>query len=436
MNQPIKILALELENVKRIKALHMQPAPRGLTVIGGGNAQGKTSAIDALCWALGGDKRRPSAPQRDGAMNPPSIDVTLSNGIRVQRNGKNSSLRVTDPAGGRAGQALLDSFTSEFALDLPKFLNATTKEKAKQLLGILGIGAELAELDQQEQRIYNERHAIGQIADAKRKHAAELPEYADAPSEPVSVVELIQRQQAILSKNGENQRKRQDLAQLQRMEIDFGRTVARLQKELAEAQDALQRTHEDVQTALKSVEQLQDESTAEIEASLADIEAINAQVAANQAKAYAMEEAAQYTAQYDHLTLDLEKVRDARLALLDASKMPLPDLTIENGELLYRGQRWDCMSGTEQLRVAVAIVQQDKPQCGFVFLDKLEQFDLPTLREFAQWAEANNLQVIGTRVSTGDECAVIIEDGLPVGETYADVVTGVSAAVNGAGEDF
>lgn len=428
MTDPVTITAFELENVKRIKALRMAPSAAGLTILGGNNAQGKTSAIDALCWALGGDKRKPSAPQRDGAMNPPSIDVTLSNGIRVQRYGKNSSLRVTDSSGGRAGQALLDSFISEFALDLPKFLNATTKEKAKQLLAILGIGNELADLDQQEQRIYNERHAIGQIADAKRKHAAELPEYADAPSEPVSVSELIQRQQSILARNGENQRKRANKAQLERMRDDFDLTVKRLRVELAQAEDALKRTMDDLAIAEKSCEQLQDESTAEIEASLADIEAINAQVAANQAKAYAMEEAAQYTAQYDHLTLDLEKVRDARLALLDASKMPLPDLTIENGELLYRGQRWDCMSGTEQLRVAVAIVQQDKPQCGFVFVDKLEQFDLPTLQSFADWAKEHNLQVIGTRVSTGDECAVIIEDGLPQGETYADVVTGVNAS--------
>ena len=69
------------------------------------------------------------------------------------------------------------------------------------------------------------------------------------------------------------------------------------------------------------------------------------------------------------------------------------------------------MSASEQLRVAVAVVRRLNPKCGFVLLDKLEQMDLPTLQEFGSWLEAEGLQVIATRVSTGGECSVIIEDG-------------------------
>lgn len=57
-----------------------------------------------------------------------------------------------------------------------------------------------------------------------------------------------------------------------------------------------------------------------------------------------------------------------------------------------------------------------KPQCGFVLLDKLEQMDLGTLREFGAWLESEGLQAIATRVSTGDECSIIIEDGYVQGE--------------------
>ena len=52
MNE-IRIHALEVENFKRIKILSLQPSPSGLTVIGGRNAQGKTSALDAIAAALG-----------------------------------------------------------------------------------------------------------------------------------------------------------------------------------------------------------------------------------------------------------------------------------------------------------------------------------------------------------------------------------------------
>ena len=70
------------------------------------------------------------------------------------------------------------------------------------------------------------------------------------------------------------------------------------------------------------------------------------------------------------------------------------------------------MSSSEQLRVATAIVRATKPDCGFVLLDKLEQMDTQTLSEFGEWAQGEGLQVIGTRVGTGDECTIVIEDGL------------------------
>ena len=72
------------------------------------------------------------------------------------------------------------------------------------------------------------------------------------------------------------------------------------------------------------------------------------------------------------------------------------------------------MSGSDQLRVSTAIIRRLNPECGFVLLDKLEQMDTETLREFGEWLEAEGLQAIATRVSTGDECSVIIEDGYSV----------------------
>jgi hypothetical protein len=63
----------------------------------------------------------------------------------------------------------------------------------------------------------------------------------------------------------------------------------------------------------------------------------------------------------------------------------------------------------------VAIVQKLKPECGFVLLDGLERFDVNQLREFCEWLKAQGMQGIGTRVSTGSECSIVIEDGLVVG---------------------
>ena len=88
----------------------------------------------------------------------------------------------------------------------------------------------------------------------------------------------------------------------------------------------------------------------------------------------------------------------------------------EDGELIYKGQKWDNMSGSDRMKVSTAIVRKLNPKCGFVLLDKLEQMDMHTLHEFGQWLEQEGLQAIATRVSTGDECSIIIEDGYVAGQ--------------------
>ena len=190
----IKINSLELDDVKRIRAVKLEPSESGLTIIGGKNNQGKTSVLDSIAWALGGDKFRPSGAAREGSAVPPHLKVKLSNGIIVERCGKNSDLKVTDESGKRGGQQLLNAFISTFALDLPKFMESSSKDKAAVLLQIIGVGDKLAEYDTQENKLYNRRLEIGRIAEQKSKYAAELPEYEGVPKEPVSASELIHQQ--------------------------------------------------------------------------------------------------------------------------------------------------------------------------------------------------------------------------------------------------
>jgi hypothetical protein len=125
-----------------------------------------------------------------------------------------------------------------------------------------------------------------------------------------------------------------------------------------------------------------------------------------------------YERQYDELTNKIEETRQAKMNLLKNANLPLPGLSVEDNQITYNGQKWDNMSGSEQLQVATAIVRKLNPNCGFVLIDKLEQMDSQTLYEFGQWLEEQGLQAIGTRVSTGDECSIIIEDGMIKGQEY------------------
>lgn len=407
----IKINQLEIENVKRIKAVKMEPSASGLTIIGGNNNQGKTSVLDAIAWALGGDRYRPSQAERNGSMIPPQLHIVMDNGLVVERKGKNSDLKVTDPSGKKGGQQLLNEFVSQMALDLPKFMEASGREKAQTLLQIIGVGDQLSHLEKEEKELYNERLYVGRTADQKEKFAKEQPYYPDAPSDLVSPSELIRQQQEILARNGENQRKREHLHHLEQ-------EYQKVNEQLAVLLKRQKTIEQDLKIAKASTAELFDESTKELEDNIANIEEINRKVRANLDKNKAEEDAREYRRQYEELTKQIADTRKEKTDLLLHADLPLPELAIEDGELVYKGQKWDNMSGSDRLKVSTAIVRKLNPKCGFVLLDKLEQMDLKTLQEFGSWLEQEGLQAIATRVSTGDECSIIIEDGYVAGKEH------------------
>lgn len=420
-NNSIKINSLELENVKRVKAVKLEPSANGLTILGGDNANGKTSVLDAIAWALGGNSYKPSNPKRDGSLVDPYLKVTLSNGIVVERKGKSSSLKVTDPKGNLAGQKLLDAFISQFALNLPKFLDASDKEKADILLQIIGVGDQLKELENEYKTVYADRTATGRLQKQKKHAADEMVQWDDVPDVELSASDLIKQQQEILARNGENERKRQNLRILETNKNVIVEKLERLAEQITDLKHQyddlmgkLNETNEDIETAQKTVEQLRDESTTELEANIANIEAINAKIAQNLAKEKANEEAEELQRQYDSMTDKLAHINQAKMKLLDGAKLPLTGLSVDDGVLTYKGQPWDGMSSAEQLIVATSIVRAKDPQCGFVLMDKLEQMDLKSLKAFGDWAEKNGMQIIATRVSHGDECSIYIEDGYSI----------------------
>lgn len=410
----VKISTLELENIKRIKAVQLKPTANGLTLIGGNNRQGKTSVLDAIAWALGGDKFKPTQPAREGSEIPPHLRITLSNGLIVERSGKNSALKVIDPEGRKGGQQLLNEFVEQFALDLPAFMAMTDKKKADVLLRIIGIGDQLYEMEQNEAQLYNRRTEIGRIADQKKKYAQEMPLYTDVPKEPVSAAELIEQHQEILARNGQRQQWQREM---QSIDIAVERVTAEIMRTAQQLDDLKQQLavwQEKADAAKKSPEELAMESTAELEEQLRAVETVNAKVRANCDREKAELDADDFRRQYDALTEELETARSERYKLLNGAQMPLDGLSVENGALIYNGQAWDNMSGADQMIVAASIVRKLNPNCGFVLLDKLEQMDMQTLTDFGKWLEAQGLQAIATRVSTGDECSVIIEDGYSV----------------------
>ena len=407
----IKINSLELENVKRIKAVQLEPSEKGLTIIGGDNAQGKTSVLDAITWALGGNKYKPSKPTREGSSIPAALKIVLSNGIIVERKGKTGALKVTDPSGLKGTQGLLDSFINEFALDLPKFMQMNDKDKSATLLKVIGVGDQLDELEQKEKAFYQNRTETGRIKDRKKKAYENMPVFEEAPEALLDIKELLTQQQKIQKVNADNERIRQEAKNKAMNASYLKQKLDDIEKEYLKAKEASEKAFMEAEEASAKLDSLIDIDTSSIEEQISSIEEINTKVRANFERKKAYKEYEELQSEYDDYTAALNEVKEQKVKLLDNADLPLEGLSVEEGRLTYLGQNWDNMSGSQQLKVATAICKAINPKCGFVLLDKLEQMDMKTLNEFGSWLEKEGLQAIATRVSQGDECSVIIEDG-------------------------
>ena len=407
----IKINSFELENVKRIKAVQLEPSEKGLTIIGGDNAQGKTSVLDAIAWALGGNKYKPSKPTREGSSVPAALKIVLSNGIIVERKGKAGALKVTDPSGLKGTQGLLDSFINEFALDLPKFMQMNDKDKSTTLLKVIGVGDQLDELEQKEKAFYQNRTETGRIKDRKKKAYENMPVFEEAPEALLDIKELLTQQQKIQKVNADNERIRQEAKNKAMNASYLKQKLDDIEKEYQKAKEASEKAFMEAEEASAELDSLIDIDTSSIEEQISSIEEINSKVRANFERKKAYKEYEELQSEYDDYTAALNDVKEQKVKLLDNADLPLEGLSVEEGRLTYLGQNWDNMSGSQQLKVATAICKAINPKCGFVLLDKLEQMDMKTLNEFGSWLEKEGLQAIATRVSQGDECSVIIEDG-------------------------
>ena len=63
------------------------------------------------------------------------------------------------------------------------------------------------------------------------------------------------------------------------------------------------------------------------------------------------------------------------------------------------------------------------------------------MRQFGEWAESQGLQIIATRVTDGDDCTIVIEDGyaanaIPAAQTQTQNETTTSATKTWTAGEF
>jgi hypothetical protein len=406
----VKIVSLTAENFKRLKAVQITPTG-DMVIVGGQNAQGKSSVLDSIAAALGGAGAAPEQPVRIGAESG-AVVIDLGD-IIVRRtfgaDGKTSlSVKSKEGANFPSPQAMLDKLIGRLSFDPLAFARMKPADQLATLKQLTGL--DFTAYDAKRKVIYEARTAVGAVGKSAKARLDALPAIpADTPAEEVSVSDLLSELAQI---NVVNQRV--DDWHRKARALDESRTAMQTSISQMEERLANARAHLDVimgEINAHGAEPAR-ETIEPIKARIAGAEGINKAVRLAQQKAALVAEVTKATADWQAKSAEIDAIDEAKTKAIAAAPMPVPGLTLTDSGVLLNGVPFAQASSAEQLRVSVAMGLALNPQLRVVLIRDGSLLDAASLALIAEEAAKQDAQVWMEKVSEdGAGCQVVIEDG-------------------------
>jgi len=454
------ISALRISNFQRLTDVAIEPGDRQIVILGGDNAQGKTSVLDGIMAALAGKSAMAREPIHRGE-DRGLVEVTLDDGITIRRTmtrkpggGIGGTLKVTtadgmSPSGG--AQKWLNQRVGAMTVDPLAFVGMDAKKQAETLRRVASI--DTAEADARLEELRAERLLKGREAKRAEGAAASAPRHPDAPdvapvAQEVSSAEVLAEIEAAeaTQKAVEAARRRwldaaSNEARAEQVaddaEADLKRIDAEIERLKAEREAAYGKLKQAEEVVVRLGEHKTEAATAGEEAKaraidpaparqrLADLEATNraerervaaiaAKVKANQAADELQATAARLRAEYDGLSDDIAETTKARAAIIASADLPVPGLGLtEDGTVTFDGIPFAQASRAQQMRVSlgVALSGTDADGIRIALVRDASLLDANSMQLVADLAAEMGAQLWLERVGDADDGAVIIRDG-------------------------
>lgn len=428
--ETMKIVQLTSENIKRIRAITI--TPQGNTVvIGGDNGQGKTSAIDSIAMALGGGKLIPATPIRRGQKHA-RIEVDLGDLIVERRFTSKGSTLTVMPKDGRepfkSPQGVLDKLVGKLSFDPLEFVTMKPDAQLKTLKDLVGL--DLSDLDAKRKALYDDRTLVNAEVKMLEGQVDGLREHKDAPAEPVSVENLLAAIDEAEAHNAGSVELERNMAESIRLneqcrveaaryeaEIDDLRaraiTLKEKQKQAVEAGHTAAELAANLQEQLDAFEMKDTESLKE-QIKTADEQ--NRKIRENESRKTLTSKMRKASAEALNLTNKIEDVDNEKEQRLAEAEFPVPGLSFSEEGVSLNGLPFEQASSAEQLKVSIAMGIAMNPKLKVLLIRDGSLLDEKSLETVTQMAQEHDAQVWIERVSKGDECQVIIEDGMVLEE--------------------
>lgn len=407
----MKLIGLSIEGLRKIKAAELDFNGKHLVQVRGANGAGKSTVLDAIRFLLKGTRDIPG-----GVVTQGSEESVLLGKIddfivkRVIKADGRSALSV-EREGGKVArpQEFLDSISGQF-LDPEWFAKLPGTEKRSVLMGYVGIDftaidAKIAQAEQDRLVCGRELKALGDPAPV-------------SPCEAVSLTDLMAKRKELADWNS-----RQDsaAAALARIVQDAKAAMMRCFdgkdsiKGLSEALDAAKAEHKKRLVDMTIVMPQEKRDLSEVEGQIANAEATN-----DKARKYAeyiakRDQKEAKKREYEELGKRVDELRQERIDMVKAAKLPVEGLQITETGLSHDGVSDENWSDSEALKIALMLAVAFSGELRAVYIKRGEALDAASLAKVKAFAEAEDFQVIMEIVDDSyegiDDGVVWIEEG-------------------------
>ena len=407
----MRILELQAENVKRLRAVDITPDGT-LQVIGGRNAQGKSSVLDAIWLALGGGKaaKETALPIRDGEKKA-SVRLDLGD-LVVSRSwtAKGTTLKVesADGAQYKSPQAMLDKLVGSLSFDPLAFTRLSAKDQKTALLDLVQLDIDLDALEEQAKATFENRTRIGKEARALGEVTVDetLPEAEQSASAIIAKIREAEEQ------NRKVEEAERAYHSAQNEVADIEARVDALAQQLEEARATLYSASQRAELRLKETKLLGTVDTAPLESELSTVEETNQAIRANNQARGVVHQKSVLQGQYEAATDELKRLEKVRSDALAGAQFPVAGLGFDENGVTYRGLPFSQASSAEQIRVSVAMAMAMNPKLRVLRIKDGSLLDADAMEALRAQVAENDFQLWLEVVTTSTEGgAVIIEDG-------------------------
>jgi DNA repair exonuclease SbcCD ATPase subunit len=408
-----KIVRLTSTNVKRLKAVEIKP-DGNLVVIGGDNAQGKSSVLDSILYALAGNRAVCATPIREGASTAEVMVELDTLTVRRRFTKKGTTLTVEGKDGTKfsSPQAVLDELVGAVGYDPMSFIRDKDKQldRLKALLGI-----DFAAADAERKEAYDKRTGWNREVKRLEFELNSAPAYPDAPAAVPTTADITAELTAARAHNQANEKKRQELNLATKERDQLFERIALLRKELESFSSQLEEVRGQMIKAEGVISGLVDQDETSILAKFDQVEEIGKQVRSNQRRAEIAKGLDIASREADAKSRRIEEIDEAKRKTLADANMPVEGLSFDSNGVLLNGLPLDQASSSEQLRVSVAIGLAMNPKLRVLIARDASLLDNASMAELQKIAQDHDAQIWAERVGKlGPQ--ITIEDGMVVGE--------------------